>query len=129
MHASNTLETVLRWNHKLYFKSFSWWKIIKNVKLYLVACSVALDLDVKLTAGHCADFSCDNRLDAEIGERSPQDSATEDDVLGCQLEILRWVGDLAEESEWIVLQNVDALMIRSEIVDLFLKHAWPELSA
>jgi hypothetical protein len=73
-------------------------------KIHLSKRLVTFDLDVELAAGHCGDdFSGDNRLDAEIGERTAEDSATEDDVFGREFEVLRGVGDLTEEAEGVVL--------------------------
>lgn len=90
---------------------------------------MAFDLDVELHAGHGCDLRGDDRLDAQVRQRSPKDSTAEHDVLWRQLEVLRRIRDLPEEAEWVVLQHVDALVIGSEIVDLLFEHARPEVRA
>jgi hypothetical protein len=100
------------------------------IKIHLSKRLVTFDLDVELAAGHGGDdFSGDDRLDAEIGEGTAEDSTAEDDVLGREFEVLRRVGDLTEEAEGVVLKDVDSLMIRPEVVDLLLENRTPEVGA
>jgi hypothetical protein len=91
---------------------------------------MAFYLNVKLATGHCGDnFSRNDSLNTEICQGSAKNSAAEHDVLGSKFEILRRVGDLAKESEGVILKNVDSLMICPQIVDLLFEDCAPEVRA
>lgn len=95
--------------------------IISNNRLY--------DLDMELARRHGLHLGGDCAGDSQVGEAAPDEPARVRDELGRLLQVLAAVRDVHEESERVVLQHVDAFVIRAQIVDLLLVDRCPEVGA
>lgn len=86
---------------------------------------------MKFTTGQARDLGLDRADDPQVGQASPEESAGEGQEPGAVPQILL-SGAAAhplQESELVVLEDVDAVVVGPEVVDLLLVEAGPEVGA
>ena len=77
-----------------------------------------LDLHLELAGGHAGDLRCYDGVDAEVGEGTANQAAGESHELGAGFEVLSVLARFGKKLEAIVLQNVYALVVSPQVVDL-----------
>jgi len=86
-------------------------------------------LDLEFDGGWADDFSGHDRVEAEVGQGASNQTTSEDDEDRGLLQMLLSVRHPLEELERLVLENVNSLVVGSEVVNLFAKNAGPKVLA
>ena len=73
---------------------------------------------MELAGGHAGDLRCHDGVHAEVGEGTANQAAGESHELGTGLEVLSVLASFSKKLKAIVLQNVYALVVGSQVVDL-----------